>query len=495
MDNVLQTYGEQIDNVNKLTEESAMQYSAASLTPDVINKYIANNVDRATDLKKSYMRYTAKQVPIFSRKIGHLDDSGAVIASPYKINRRNNNDFAGYIVRTKSSYITSNPVQVDLKISEDVDSDQAMEMAQKKHREVSNAIDQFKKNTNWNSLVTTTAETIGGTGEGCWIMSYVDGDEMINHVMPWEVIEVIPNKLYIRYFSQYDINLDIYSYIEVYDDTQIITYKTSGEMPQASGDPMSVQNLYGTCPVIMFKNNEERQSDFFNVESLIDQYDRTMSDIASEVEQFRLAYLVFTGFQADDIEVQKFQQTGVFQIKKEGGKAEFITKKLDIAGVLELLERIEKNIIRFAESFDSVSENYTGNLTNFAIHFKMAPMKGRAKKTANFMKAGFYRAFECLEKSFATKNILFNHYDLLFTFKFDDAKNVKEEIDMFIGAGGKLSNETLLNNLSIIDSPQNEIERIQREATYEVLPETGETNANNKTAAAIVKNTDKDEEL
>jgi SPP1 family phage portal protein len=44
-----------------------------------------------------------------------------------------------------------------------------------------------------------------------------------------------------------------------------------------------------------FENNKEKQGDFEKVESLIDAYDKIISDGVSEIEAFRMAYLVLSG--------------------------------------------------------------------------------------------------------------------------------------------------------------------------------------------------------
>ncbi|MGL5711757.1 MAG: phage portal protein [Paraclostridium sp.] len=445
--------------------KTAIESAPIKFADDVqlIMKYINANASRYARLMKDYDRFLADKLPIHSRKIGHKSADGSVIENPYKINRKINNDFAGYIVRTKASYMCSNAVQVEFR---DVD-----DKSEEEFNKLSLCIDDFKKINDWDGLMVKTAETIGATGEGAWIISmenvYGRGIEKINNVMPWEIIEVVKGEVYIRHYITTDENLEELYKVEIYDNNYVTTYTSQGSSVDINvSNKKVVEHLFKHCPVITFVNNDEKQSDFHNVKSLIDQYDRTLSDLASETEQFRLSYLVLTGVEAKPEEVQSFQQTGVFQIKKPDGKAEFITKKMSTNDVLGLLEVIEKNIFRFAESFDSVSTTYTGNLTNFAIHFKTAPMKGRAKKTANFMKMGLYKAFAIIQDTWQIKGIPFNYLDLKFSFNYDDAKNIKEEIETIINAGGKISNETLLGLLSFIDSPANEMLRVKGEIDY-----------------------------
>jgi len=87
------------------------------------------------------------------------------------------------------------------------------------------------------------------------------------------------------------------------------------------------------CRIIVFPNNEEQQGDAEKVLSLIDAYDRTLSDVNSEVEQFRLAYMAFYGYDPDEETLKKAARTGAFGLdeKTEGVGIEFITKDLNDA--------------------------------------------------------------------------------------------------------------------------------------------------------------------
>lgn len=51
-------------------------------------------------------------------------------------------------------------------------------------------------------------------------------------------------------------------------------------------------HIFGKIPIITLYNNEEEMSDLEKIESLVNDYDRVMSDISDEFEAFRNAYLV-----------------------------------------------------------------------------------------------------------------------------------------------------------------------------------------------------------
>ncbi|MGX0340948.1 SPP1 family phage portal protein [Staphylococcus hominis] len=53
--------------------------------------------------------------------------------------------------------------------------------------------------------------------------------------------------------------------------------------------------------------------------------------------------------------------------------------------------------------------------------------------------------------------------DLTFTFTRNIPKSVKDEMEMYLQAGGQVSQQTLMSIVSFIDNPQQEMERIENE--------------------------------
>lgn len=435
------------------------KFTIHSLSLDTLNKHILNNFEFNRQMLLNYQRAICNKdgVPIFARNIGYTDSDGVFKVDTTKINRKVNNDFAGYIVQTKAAYIASIPPVVSLR--------ENINMSDENKNHLLNIIDDFKILNSWDSKIINTAEMMGATGKACWVLSMEDGQEKINIINPWEIIEVVPDKLYIRNYKAVDIELNEIEYIEVYDKKYILRYESNGgSFVISNGFPKL--HMFDECPIVIFKNNDRMLPDFHNVIELIDQYDRTMSDLTSELEQFRLAYLVITGVPLAKEDAEKFKQTGVLNIKAPAGQvadAKFITKAMDIQQTIRFLQEIQDNIMRFAGSFDSTSDAYTGNLTNFAIHFKLAPMDGRANKSVTSMKDGIMKAFKIIQYSWNLKNIDFNYLDLMFLFTVNKPVNKWEEIKNIVEAGGTISDETLLSMCNSIDSAQNELNRIKKE--------------------------------
>ena len=56
-----------------------------------------------------------------------------------------------------------------------------------------------------------------------------------------------------------------------------------------------------------------------------------------------------------------------------------------------------------------------------------------------------------------------NLKDLVFTFTRNLPKSITEEMQMYMSAGGEISQQTLMSLVSFIDNPRDEMKRIQSE--------------------------------
>lgn len=75
--------------------------------------------------------------------------------------------------------------------------------------------------------------------------------------------------------------------------------------------------MFDGCPLFGLANNKELKGDAEKVLSLIDAYDRTLSDASNEIEQYRLAYLILKGLGADEDTLQQLKKTGILELYDE----------------------------------------------------------------------------------------------------------------------------------------------------------------------------------
>jgi SPP1 family phage portal protein len=297
------------------------------------------------------------------------------------------------------------------------------------------------------------------------------------NVNPWEVILVYDRSIDEPQFAlrYYDIAVKTgkeevtRTRVEWYDDTTITYYleNEKGEYVLDVSEPVNPQpHLFDLVPVIVFPNNEEQQGDAEKVLNLIDAYDRTMSDVNSEIEQFRLAYMAFYGYDPDEATLSMARYTGAFGLdeKGEGVGIEFITKEMNDTAIENHLNRLEGNIMRFGKSVNMTDESFASNLSGVAIRYKLMALENKCITMERKMTAALRQQFKVLATAWAKKGIPVDYTNIFFQFKRNLPVNLLDEAQTTAQLRGHVSERTRLSQLSFVDDVEWELEEMAKEA-------------------------------
>lgn len=349
-----------------------------------------------------------------------------------KVNNKLNNSWFSDIVDTKQGYMAGIPVAYSVREIEvysdptEIDDSEAAktkqekaEFTRKQYRiDMTNLMRRFVLDNDLTNLNMETIKMMSICGESARLIYIAekDGAPTIKamNVMPWETIFVYDTNsvdctLAVRYYSLNVVStvdtdaqtvkesklhkIVVYTPTKIYTYEKEISYNYFGSVNESATQSLITQtiggdytfigeqpNVFGYIPLIQFVNNEERQGDCDKALSLIDAYDRTLSDLSSELEQFRLAYIGLYGLRATDKTIDDMSQTGMFEMTKDG-KIEFITKAVDVKAVMELMNKLETNIMRFTRSVNFKDEHFFGNLSGIAIKYKLTQLEEKCKTT------------------------------------------------------------------------------------------------------------------
>jgi SPP1 family phage portal protein len=222
--------------------------------------------------------------------------------------------------------------------------------------------------------------------------------------------------------------------------------------------------MFEGVPIVGFANNAELQGDAEKVLTIIDAVDRTVSDVNSEVEQFRLAYLAIYGYaNIDDTFLQQLKKTGCLGFSEPTDKAEFITKNMDGTTIEAHLDRLEQAIYHISGVPDMRDEAFGGNSSGVALKFKIMPMENLCKMAENKFIAALRQMFTVLSSKWAVEAIAFDTDSLMFKFKRNFPLNLLDEAQTAQALTGIVSQETVLGTLSIVKNPKDEMEKMKKE--------------------------------
>lgn len=234
------------------------------------------------------------------------------------------------------------------------------------------------------------------------------------------------------------------------------------------------EHYFEGVPVIEYKNDRYRMGDFEDVLNLIDLYDASQSDTANYMQDLNDAMLKIVGnLEIDVEEAQKMKEKNILMLQTEvdangvGGNADadYIYKKYDVQGTEAYKDRVFNNILLFTSIPNLLDDKKgTGNASGEALKMKLfALSQKRATKERLFKKSlrDRYRLISNMSKRASEGEFDVNEINVTFTENLPAM--IDRELDWFTNAGGELSQETLIANLSFVENPQEEMERIEKE--------------------------------
>lgn len=274
----------------------------------------------------------------------------------------------------------------------------------------------------------------------------------------------------------YDIDTEdtdkVTHWAEVYSATKIEVFK-SIETATAGGKGRDLASyvfdheeahIYGRVPIVTMYNNEEQMSDLEKIETLVNDYDRVLSDVSNEFEAFRNAYLMLKNMTTSSEGIRKLKEEGILEVM-ENGDAKFVTKQIQTEAIENHLDRLEANIHKFAEVPDLSDENFAGNLSGVAIRFKLFGLETKCVIKERKMEKAIRELLRVLVVPIRVNT---GHEADVANLKVEFTRNVPnnmtEIVDTVTKLDGKVDKETLLALLPFIDNPKEVLEKLEAEA-------------------------------
>lgn len=260
-------------------------------------------------------------------------------------------------------------------------------------------------------------------------------------------------------------------YILVYTDKHIHVYNLNEGREVTLSE--THDHHFGEVPIIEYENNKYRQGDFEDVLSLIDLYDAAQSDTANYMQDLNDAMLKIAGNLDIDLEQAKemrdanilmLQTTPSEGMAQQRADADYIYKKYDVQGTEAYKDRLFNNILLFTSIPNLLDEEGMTAQSGEALKMKLfALSQKRATKERMFEKALRQRYTLINNIMELASEATFDPDHITFSFTENLPSMINKELEWFTKAGGVLSQETLINNLSFVDNAQEELERIEAE--------------------------------
>ncbi len=259
--------------------------------------------------------------------------------------------------------------------------------------------------------------------------------------------------------------------LTMYTDKEIIEYGFCdldfSELKEDTRKP----HFFGEIPIIEYSHNNYRKGDYEDIITLIDAYDSAVSDTSNYMTDTNDALLAILGdVDADKIQLQKDANAIIIESgRTEDGKqtsvdAKYIHKQYDVQGTEAHKKRLINDIHKLTFTPDLTDENFAGNSSGVAMAWKTFGLKQAIVKKISVFKKGItkrYQLFANLEKKLSRD--IGDVTSIKITFYPNIPESIDKEIEVFMSAGGRLSQKTLLETLSFVPNSDEEIKRIEDE--------------------------------
>lgn len=264
----------------------------------------------------------------------------------------------------------------------------------------------------------------------------------------------------VKYGVRYSYNEDNVLIGEMYSHAERITLN--------DGFTEREPHYYGRVPIIEFVENEEQQSLIRPVETLINAYNKALSEKANDTDYFADAYLAILGAELDEEGTYKIRDNRIINLfgTDDASKivVEFLDKPDGDVTQENLLNRIER-LIFHTSMVANINDESFGNASGVSLEFKLQPMKNLASMKERKFTRGLNEMFECF-MAIAT-NVSQSEkdewVDVQYRFTRNIPRNIPDEAKTARELQGVVSSETQLSVLSIVDNVKEEMDRIAEE--------------------------------
>ena len=225
------------------------------------------------------------------------------------------------------------------------------------------------------------------------------------------------------------------------------------------------QHYFDGVPATEYVENDERQSIFKPVLTMVNAYNKAISEKANDVDYFADAYLKILGALLDEDGAKKIRNNRIINFEGEdAGKliVEFMEKPSADTTQENLLERLERLIFSISMVANISDENF-GSATGIALKYKLQSMSNLAKTKERKFTSGMNRRYKILFSSPLSKVAKDAWVQLHYKFVPNIPANLLEEAQIASQLEGITSHHTQLKIISAVENVEDELERIEEE--------------------------------
>ena len=358
-------------------------------------------------------------------------------------------NFAKYIVDTMNGFFIGNPIKLNV--------DDGNETI-KRYVEL---LDQYNDQDDNNAELSKICSIYGHGYE----MYYVDeiGNIGITYLDPREAFMIYDDSVLERerYFVRLYVDSEDVLHGSVSDHTSVRWFTQKGKIVWEEGDKI---HGFDGVPASEYVENKERMGIFEPVLTMINAYNKAISEKANDVDYFADAYLKVLGALLDEEGIKNIRDDRVINFDGDASQVivEFLQKPDGNTTQEHLIDRLERLIFVISMVANISDENF-GTSSGIAMKYKLQAMSNLEKTKERKFTSGMNRRYRLIFSNPVSGMKKDDWVKVHPKFTPNFPANLLEETQIAQGLDGIVSQDTQLGVLSIVENVQQEKDKIEAE--------------------------------
>ena len=358
-------------------------------------------------------------------------------------------NFAKYIVDTMNGFFIGHPIKIT-----------ADEEGVGKFVEF---LDQYNDQDDNNAELSKICSIFGKGYE----MYYVDevGKIGITYLTPMDAFMVYDDSVLCRPRNFVRLYMDSKNVLHgsVSDESKVRYFTQHGKFVWEEEEKV---HGFDGVPATEYVENEEQMGIFEPVLTMINAYNKAISEKANDVDYFADAYMKVLGAYVDEEGVKKIRDNRIVNFTQgmQGTlpEVDFMSKPDGDATQEHLIDRLERLIFQISMVANISDENF-GTSSGIALKYKLQAMSNLGKTKERKFTSGMNRRYKLIFSNPVSDMKKDDWVKLHYHFTPNFPANVLEETQIAQNLDGIVSQETQLSVLSIVNNVQSEIQKLKKE--------------------------------
>ena len=367
----------------------------------------------------------------------------------YKPDNRVVVNFPKYIVDTMNGFFIGNPVKTV------ADDDKVADFVE--------YLDQYNDQDDNNAELSKLCSIFGKAYE----MYFTDEEAKlcITYLSPMEAFMIFDDSILERplYFVRRYKDRENTEYGSIANKYGVRYFKVTGGLQWTDEDWQP--HFFPDVPATEYVENSERQGLFEPVLTMVNAYNKAVSEKANDVDYFADAYMKVLGVTLNEESLKHIRDNRIINFEGENAEkliVEFMGKPESDTTQENLLERLERLIFQISMVANISDENFGGS-TGIALKYKLQAMSNLEKTKERKFTSGMNRRYKLLFGHPSSKVPADAWVQLHYKFTPNIPANLLEEAQIASQMEGITSHETQLKVLSVVDDVQGELDKIEEE--------------------------------